>query len=129
FFFFSSRRRHTRSDRDWSSDVCSSDLLEGYDRDVRTGVRGRILRGRDLQAKAEESAAGRLSIPCWRCGGQLELKRGPGRFAGEGPGRPRVSHVPSVWQEIDFLVPAKFFDLQRSRLAGSRNGDGGRFWG
>src|SRR2546421_5673375 len=27
FFFFSSRRRHTRSDRDWSSDVCSSDLL------------------------------------------------------------------------------------------------------
>src|SRR2546421_1500139 len=28
FFFFSSRRRHTRSDRDWSSDVCSSDLPE-----------------------------------------------------------------------------------------------------
>src|SRR2546428_3520372 len=27
-FFFSSRRRHTRSDRDWSSDVCSSDLDE-----------------------------------------------------------------------------------------------------
>src|SRR2546428_5179159 len=29
FFFFSSRRRHTRSDRDWSSDVCSSDLRQG----------------------------------------------------------------------------------------------------
>src|SRR5437660_3425021 len=27
FFFFSSRRRHTRWPRDWSSDVCSSDLL------------------------------------------------------------------------------------------------------
>src|SRR5207249_6184983 len=26
-FFFSSRRRHTRSKRDWSSDVCSSDLI------------------------------------------------------------------------------------------------------
>src|SRR5215475_14651122 len=26
FFFFSSRRRHTRFSRDWSSDVCSSDL-------------------------------------------------------------------------------------------------------
>src|SRR6266498_4291398 len=26
FFFFSSRRRHTRCGRDWSSDVCSSDL-------------------------------------------------------------------------------------------------------
>src|SRR5947209_13015601 len=32
FFFFSSRRRHTRYWRDWSSDVCSSDL---------TGRRGR----------------------------------------------------------------------------------------
>src|SRR2546429_5252456 len=28
FFFFSSRRRHTRCSRDWSSDVCSSDLDE-----------------------------------------------------------------------------------------------------
>src|SRR5436309_13272854 len=26
-FFFSSRRRHTRFSRDWSSDVCSSDLV------------------------------------------------------------------------------------------------------
>src|SRR5215217_9207768 len=33
FFFFSSRRRHTRYWRDWSSDVCSSDLaiLQGGD--------------------------------------------------------------------------------------------------
>src|SRR5688572_32307380 len=29
FFFFSSRRRHTRFDCDWSSDVCSSDLVAG----------------------------------------------------------------------------------------------------
>src|SRR5438046_9545139 len=28
FFFFSSRRRHTRLVSDWSSDVCSSDLVE-----------------------------------------------------------------------------------------------------
>src|SRR5882762_9510551 len=33
-FFFSSRRRHTRFKCDWSSDVCSSDLLAG----PRTGV-------------------------------------------------------------------------------------------
>src|SRR2546429_2286685 len=33
FFFFSSRRRHTRCSRDWSSDVCSSDLERvGIDR-------------------------------------------------------------------------------------------------
>src|SRR3712207_8664631 len=30
FFFFSSRRRHTRYWRDWSSDVCSSDLDIGW---------------------------------------------------------------------------------------------------
>src|SRR2546422_2436493 len=32
FFFFSSRRRHTRCSRDWSSDVCSSDLRKREDR-------------------------------------------------------------------------------------------------
>src|SRR5207249_8467862 len=30
--FFSSKRRHTRSKRDWSSDVCSSDLMGGAPR-------------------------------------------------------------------------------------------------
>src|SRR5438874_13339247 len=35
-FFFSSRRRHTRSLRDWSSDVCSSDL-EGVFRHNKDG--------------------------------------------------------------------------------------------
>src|SRR3712207_5095468 len=34
FFFFSSRRRHTRYWRDWSSDVCSSDLTGPAKRDV-----------------------------------------------------------------------------------------------
>src|SRR2546429_3855771 len=39
FFFFSSRRRHTRCSRDWSSDVCSSDLFHGV-ADNRVGVTG-----------------------------------------------------------------------------------------
>src|SRR5256884_818104 len=40
-FFFSSRRRHTRCSRDWSSDVCSSDLI--YSRSPNTGpIRGDI---------------------------------------------------------------------------------------
>src|SRR5216684_4686748 len=34
FFFFSSRRRHTRCSRDWSSDVCSSDLVLGRNHDL-----------------------------------------------------------------------------------------------
>src|SRR5690606_21998995 len=36
-FFFSSRRRHTRFSRDWSSDVCSSDLVEA------TGAQKRLI--------------------------------------------------------------------------------------
>src|SRR5699024_4024772 len=36
-FFFSSRRRHTRSKRDWSSDVCSSDLT--FTNDLHKGER------------------------------------------------------------------------------------------
>src|SRR5207253_6586897 len=39
FFFFSSRRRHTRWPRDWSSDMCSSDLLgQADDGDDGAGV-------------------------------------------------------------------------------------------
>src|SRR6267378_794201 len=43
FFFFSSRRRHTRSLRDWSSDVCSSDLdALLQQRKLLTPERGRL---------------------------------------------------------------------------------------
>src|SRR2546422_11207584 len=40
FFFFSSRRRHTRCSRDWSSDVCSSDLVSfhGSSRLIRAAI-------------------------------------------------------------------------------------------
>src|SRR5690554_7364389 len=40
FFFFSSRRRHTRCGRDWSSDVCSSDLLGAGKLVILTDVEG-----------------------------------------------------------------------------------------
>src|SRR5207249_9154257 len=39
FYFFSRRRRHTRSKRDWSSDVCSSDLRSSP-RQYRTAYPG-----------------------------------------------------------------------------------------
>src|SRR2546427_8919905 len=42
FFFFSSRRRHTRFDCDWSSDVCSSDLFRNWRNN--TTVRGELWR-------------------------------------------------------------------------------------
>src|SRR5690606_40909109 len=40
FFFFSSRRRHTRFSRDWSSDVCSSDLGRSFHAGRDTRVLG-----------------------------------------------------------------------------------------
>src|SRR5207247_5119433 len=62
YFFFSSRRRHTRSTRDWSSDVCSSDLLEP----VAHGGEGR--RGARLQ-RVELVLCGQLAV---LVGGKLE---------------------------------------------------------
>src|SRR5207245_6658979 len=38
-FFFSSRRRHTRCYRDWSSDVCSSDLIHDTGKSVAQAVK------------------------------------------------------------------------------------------
>src|SRR5207249_9170525 len=55
FFFFSSRRRHTRSKRDWSSDVCSSDLVH----DVREHHR---LAGFELDALRKRRALARLDV-------------------------------------------------------------------
>src|SRR2546422_10313833 len=48
-FFFSSRRRHTRCSRDWSSDVCSSDLtlwLPGMD---HAGISTQLMVTRELK--------------------------------------------------------------------------------
>src|SRR3712207_770143 len=42
FFFFSSRRRHTRYWRDWSSDVCSSDLFREADAALIYAMGGKI---------------------------------------------------------------------------------------
>src|SRR5690606_40418688 len=57
-FFFSSRRRHTRFSRDWSSDVCSSDLerkpsLSIQEREVKLEVEQMPLIGNTVRLKAE----------------------------------------------------------------------------
>src|SRR5207249_6328368 len=58
-FFFSGRRRHTISKRDWSSDVCSSDLgghramCSGGDRKRRTAVTWRGDRPRDENSRRD----------------------------------------------------------------------------
>src|SRR5215813_14690024 len=55
FFFFSSRRRHTRCGRDWSSDVCSSDLIQ-RGLGLIPGV------ANDCDATAEDATAGQRRI-------------------------------------------------------------------
>src|SRR5690606_32034213 len=45
FLFFSSRRRHTRFSRDWSSDVCSSDLIGFTGASIGAGTVGPIVIG------------------------------------------------------------------------------------
>src|SRR5699024_11521737 len=61
--FFSSRRRHTRSKRDWSSDVCSSDLL------------------------ADEPGAGFSALASYRIKKKLALRRYRTECAGGAVGR------------------------------------------
>src|SRR5205814_3054718 len=68
FFFFSSRRRHTRCLSDWSSDVCSSDLF-GLDGRAKGDGFIRILRSVELRSRSAvifcaeaESAAGFLEL-------------------------------------------------------------------
>src|SRR5712675_2209444 len=53
FFFFSSRRRHTSCSRDWSSDVCSSDLRQDHGPRDRLRAQPRPGAGRHRPAGSE----------------------------------------------------------------------------
>src|SRR6185295_19794539 len=81
FFFFSSRRRHTRYWRDWSSDVCSSDLHEPHRRALqhRRGRRGsaplRARRQRRPPARSEEHTSELQSRQYLVCRLLLEKKK------------------------------------------------------
>src|SRR2546430_11446207 len=63
-FFFSSRRRHTRFDCDWSSDVCSSDLLHRLPHESNDCDRSRSQsrkRNRQLRAMRPDRKSTRLN--------------------------------------------------------------------
>src|SRR5215217_6470263 len=64
FFFFSSRRRHTRYWRDWSSDVCSSDLASFRDAHEAVGTLIREAEGKgcELTALPRESFSSAHSL-------------------------------------------------------------------
>src|SRR2546421_95890 len=77
-FFFSSRRRHTRSDRDWSSDVCSSDLefLRSFYGDFKVTMEKAEAEMDRVQKPLEE-----IDELCPQCGRKLVIRTGRfGRF-------------------------------------------------
>src|SRR2546430_10547817 len=102
-FFFSSRRRHTRFDCDWSSDVCSSDLGLGMFRSVNVVLA-------DTTPPAGDSTV-RVVVRV------SEAPRHRIR-AGAGYGSLDCFRVQSGWTAYDFLGGARSLDLtgQLSKL-------------
>src|SRR5690606_40028639 len=84
FFFFSSRRRHTRFSRDWSSDVCSSDLVST---NLPTSV------GRGLADEAPAGARDGLSVGRNRCFSVAFAQSGRATATGEVPQRSEERRV------------------------------------
>src|SRR5882724_10609517 len=80
-FFFSSRRRHTRCLSDWSSDVCSSDLLHGCAHPA-----GARAAGPTAQAAARSSHLGADGVP--HPPGPLEGPRSAAAVGGGAPAAP-----------------------------------------
>src|SRR5207245_5006082 len=81
-FFFSSRRRHTRCYRDWSSDVCSSDLsslviLIAISQDLRAKMKTRS------ETKEDGVKSFRLFVRSIRALANLKLARSEERRVGK----------------------------------------------
>src|SRR5256885_5484508 len=88
-FFFSSRRRHTRLQGDWSSDVCSSDLVREHD-GLSSSETETIETDRALAAYGQGNKAVDVRSDCSvlrNCGagpaGSDQIGRGAGRGRGE----------------------------------------------
>src|SRR2546430_17590472 len=81
-FFFSSRRRHTRFDCDWSSDVCSSDLALRGRRGERVAAAAHERRGVAAVAgkRGGGAASPRPRMGKGRVGGKRGMPGGAGYF-------------------------------------------------
>src|SRR2546422_2474782 len=90
-FFFSSRRRHTRCSRDWSSDVCSSDLA-AYDPEYANRHWRILVQADDVLKRFRASFLGKCSPVHFFWGSfDLAVTRFSGRRAPERPGADQVT--------------------------------------
>src|SRR5207249_7886123 len=92
-FFFSSRRRHTRSKRDWSSDVCSSDLDWLVPTTLCHAVRSFLIPQLISRYSAAQSAAARRVVFT------LRRAEGPGKKLSRSPMAPIRSEERRVGKE------------------------------
>src|SRR6266550_7029584 len=71
-FFFSSRRRHTRCSRDWSSDVCSSDLKAAWNTTMKAiklrEDKGLVAFHADWNAGFKNGTFATVTCPAWMMG-------------------------------------------------------------
>src|SRR5215475_207403 len=92
-FFFSSRRRHTRFSRDWSSDVCSSDLLVVLGPEHAATIAGDGLSRADVQRFVYENA--RQPLGLMRLGGMYGMHDWPAWMNATTDAEARLPRVPS----------------------------------
>src|SRR5207249_8982397 len=93
--FFSSRRRHTRSKRDWSSDVCSSDLI------LRTTRYPLVVLTADLRVSTANAAFYKtFKVPPGETNGRLIYEVGNGQW-----------NIPKLREFLEDILPRNsFFD-------------------
>src|SRR3989449_2210070 len=105
FFFFSSRRRHTRCSRDWSSDVCSSDLrgdITKYSSDaIVNAANSELLPGGGVCGAIHRAGGPAIAEECRR----IRSERGPvppgqavATTAGRLPAKYVIHAVGPIWQ-------------------------------
>src|SRR5687768_18429461 len=108
-FFFSSRRRHTRCSRDWSSDVCSSDLGNGTES-------GRLVIGKTVNGKG---VGGDVQSPIQVPGG---VRGGSNDFSGsihvQGSARSEERRVGTECRSLGASVSLKYVARTRRTTLG-----------
>src|SRR2546422_2820828 len=123
FFFFSSRRRHTRCSRDWSSDVCSSDLFYATWREKK--LRGLFMTAVGNSGNAASRVAEFISSKgAYAYGGYPDIDDLAQQQSGERDVKKREALLHRIQQlTIDRAMFAPIMDLRALMGVGPRMAD------